>query len=353
MHKIAILVPFFFLFAGIAQGEEGLLSRAKSQFEPIPKTPPKIEGNPADPARLELGRKLYFDPRLSASHLISCNTCHNVGLAGADLQETSIGHGWQKGPRNAPTVYNSVFNFAQFWDGRAKDLAEQAKGPVQASVEMNSTPELVIKTLNSLPEYKEFFSKAFPDSENPLTFNNVARAIEVYEATLVTPGAPFDLYLQGNETALGEEEKRGLEFFMDKGCSACHGGINMGGSGYYPFGVIEAPDAEIRPPEDLGRFKVTNTSGDRYVFKSPSLRNIELTPPYFHSGTVWSLKDAVAVMGSAQLGIQLNSDETQTITAFLRTLTGEQPREEYPVLPPNTPETPRPKLFSPETGGKK
>ncbi len=330
--------------ATLAAGADDLMKRAQGQFKPIPQTPPVIEGNEATPEKVELGRILYFDPRLSESHLISCQTCHNVGLAGVDLQETSIGHGWQKGPRNAPTVFNAVFNVAQFWDGRAKDLAEQAKGPVQASVEMNSTPELAVKTLNSMPEYKEAFAAAFSDQKDPVTFDNMAKAIEVFEATLVTPNAPFDKYIKGDEKALSAQQKKGLQLFMDKGCVSCHNGINVGGQGYYPFGVVEKPGADILPPEDKGRYAVTKTASDEYVFRSPSLRNIDLTPPYFHSGNVWPLEQAVAVMGSAQLGISLTDQEAKDIKAFLVALNGDQPEVLHPLLPQRTPETPKPAL---------
>jgi len=320
-----------------------LRERAVKTFKPVPESAPALKGNPATGVKVELGKMLYFDPRLSASALISCNTCHNVGMGGMDYQETSIGHGWQKGPRNAPTVLNSVFNIAQFWDGRAKDLMEQAKGPVQASVEMNNTPDQVIKTLKSMPGYVRIFKKAFPDEEDPVTFDNMAKAIEVFEATLLTPGSRFDKYLKGDTNALSKTEKEGLGLFMDKGCSICHGGVNMGGQGYYPFGVVERPSEEILQG-DKGRFKVTRLKSDEYVFKAPSLRNIELTPPYFHSGKVWDLKEAVTIMGSAQLGVKLTDSEVQKITAFLRTTTGTQPKVEYPVLPAPTADTPRPKL---------
>ncbi len=323
---------------------EDLLAGAKALFKPVPVKPPELKGNPASPVKIELGAKLYFDPRLSKSQLISCNTCHNVGLGGADLQETSTGHGWQKGPRNAPTVLNSVYNIAQFWDGRAKDLAEQAKGPVQASVEMNATPELVLKTLNSIPEYVQAFKNAYPGQKDPVSFDNMAKAIEVYEATLITPDAPFDRFLKGDRKALNSKEASGLKLFIDKGCVACHGGVNVGGAGYYPFGVVAKPAEKIMPRGDKGRFAVTNTSGDEYVFRSPSLRNVAITAPYFHSGVVWSLKEAVSIMGSSQFGIQLSNDETDAITAFLGTLTGKQPTVAYPLLPPSTDTTPRPVL---------
>ena len=330
--------------AGQALATEDLQARAKAIFKPVPDKPPVLKGNPATPAKIELGAKLYFDPRLSKSQLISCNTCHNAGLGGADLQATSTGHGWQKGPRNAPTVLNSVYNIAQFWDGRAKDLAEQAKGPVQASVEMNNSPDRVLKTLNSMPEYVRLFKASFPADTNPVSFDNMARAIEVFEATLITPGARFDRYLKGSRTALSVREPDGLKLFMDKGCAGCHGGLNLGGNGYYPFGVVAKPAENIMPRGDKGRFAVTKSSGDEYVFRAPSLRNVAITAPYFHSGGVWSLKEAVAVMGSAQFGIQLSDHETEAITAFLGSLTGRQPRIVYPILPPSSDTTPHPTL---------
>lgn len=330
------------LAGGTAAAQRSLQEQAASLFKPIPEEPPQMESNPLTPEKVELGRMLYFDPRLSASQLISCQTCHNVGLAGADLQETSIGHGWQRGPRNAPTTYNSVFNVAQFWDGRAKDLAEQAKGPVQAAVEMNNTPERVVETLKSMPEYVERFGRAFPDQEDPVTFENMAMAIEAFEATLLTPGAPFDEYLQGDEGALTDTQKEGLQLFMDNGCASCHYGVNLGGMGYYPFGVVEAPSEDVRPANDPGRFEVTNTASDKYVFKSPTLRNVAITQPFFHSGKVWKLQDAVQIMGSSQLGYELDSTEAASITEFLESLTGNQPEVVHPVLPPSTEETPRP-----------
>jgi len=327
---------------GAVAANDDIDKRAQRAFKPIPDHPPTLKHNPGNPAMLDLGRLLFFDPRLSSSHLISCNTCHNVGLGGVDLQETSIGHGWQKGPRNAPTVLNAVFNLAQFWDGRAEDLEAQAKGPVQAGVEMNSKPDRVMETLASIPNYVELFQKAFPEQKEPLTFDNMAKAIELFETTLITPDAPFDRYLRGDRKALSPRETQGLGLFLNKGCAACHGGINAGGTGYFTFGVLETPQGGVRPADDTGRYKLTNTADDKYKFKSPSLRNIALTPPYFHSGKVWSLRDAVQIMGSAQLGIQISSEEADSIVFFLDTLTGRQPKVEYPILPPGTNTTPRP-----------
>lgn len=344
---VTIVLISALALAAPALAADPILEEARTLFEPVPQTPPTLTNNPASPARVELGKMLYFEPRLSSSHLISCNTCHNVGLGGVDLLETSVGHGWQAGPRNSPTVFNAVFNVAQFWDGRAEDLAEQAKGPVQAAVEMNNTPERVVATLESMPRYVDLFAQAFPGEQDPVTFDNMARAIEVFEATLITPNDPFDRYLAGDPQALTADQREGLALFMDHGCASCHHGVNLGGTDYFPFGVFEKPGADILPAGDVGRFEVTNTSGDEYVFKSPSLRNIALTPPYFHSGKVWDLEDSVEIMGSSQLGIELNADEVRLITEFMRTLTGDQPQVVHPTLPPNTAATPRPLLMVP------
>ena len=329
--------------AGAASADEDLMSRAKVLFKPIPHEITDVKNVRITPERVALGKALFFDPRLSKSGFISCNSCHNVGMGGADFQQTAVGHGWQKGPRNSPTVLNSVFNIAQFWDGRAPDLKEQAKGPIQAAVEMNNTPELVVKTLRSMPEYVTMFSKAFPAETDPVSFDNMASAIEVFEATLLTPDSLFDKFLQGDASALSKQEQEGLEKFSKKGCAACHGGINMGGTGYYKFGVMENPAPDIMTG-DKGRFKITSLEKDEYTFKSPSLRNIALTPPYFHSGKIWSLEEAVSIMGSSQLGIVLSKKDIGDITAFLRTTTGTQPKIGYPVLPAPTDSTPRPRL---------
>jgi cytochrome c peroxidase len=340
LAKLLMTAPV--LMVAPAASAETLMEEAQEYFKPIPSMVPAVKDNAVTREKVELGRMLFFDPRLSASHLISCNTCHNLGMGGDDNLETSIGHGWAKGPRNAPTVLNAVFNVAQFWDGRADDLKAQAKGPIQAGVEMNNTPEMVEVTLKSMPEYVERFSRAFSGEKAPLTFDNMAKAIEAFEATLITPASRFDQYLEGNVNALNAQEKEGLRLFMDKGCVACHAGVNLGGENYYPFGVIEKPGAEILPEGDKGRFAVTQTAGEEYVFRAAPLRNIELTAPYFHSGNVWDLRQAVAVMGESQLGETLNDVEADAITAFLRTLTGEQPRVEYPILPVSTEATPRP-----------
>ena len=264
-----------------------------------------------------------------------------MGTGGADNIPTSVGHGWQHGPRNSPTVLNAVFNVAQFWDGRAADLAEQAKGPVQASVEMNATPELVEETLRSIPAYVEKFAAAFPGEKDPVNFDNMAEALEAFESTLVTPNSRMDQFLLGKDS-LDQKELAGLRLFIDKGCIACHSGVNFGGQNYYPFGLVKRPGADVLPEGDRGRFDVTKTASDEYVFRAAPLRNIALTAPYFHSGEVWSLEEAVALMGTSQLGTELNDEEVTAITAFLHTLTGDQPVVVYPTLPASTADTPRP-----------
>jgi cytochrome c peroxidase len=328
--------------ASPATAANELRKQAQDLFQPIPDQPPVLEGNPATTAKIELGAALYFDPRLSESHAISCNSCHMIGLGGVDLQPTSLGHRWQKGGRNAPTVLNSVFNTAQFWDGRAKDLEAQAGGPMINPVEMASSPAHVEEMLKKIPGYKPKFEAAFPEEINPISIANVTKAIAVFEATLITPNAPFDKFLNGNDIALNATQKEGLRLFIDKGCASCHNGINVGGGRYAPFGVVEKPGADLLPPQDKGRFEVTKSKDDEYVYKVPTLRNIELTPPYFHTGKVWDLKQAVTIMDSAQLGAKLTDEEVTKIVAFLGSLTGEQPKVVYPILPPSTGATPTP-----------
>ncbi len=338
---------FAVLLASVGSGaaaaaEDDLLDSARSLFAPIPHEAPALAGNPSTPEKVTLGKMLFFEPRLSQSHTVSCNSCHSVGMGGVDALETSIGHRWQQGPRNAPTVLNAVFNTAQFWDGRAADLAEQAGGPLLNPSEMASSEAHVVEMLKAIPGYVEAFQRAFPGGAELVTFDHVRQAIAVFEATLITPNAPFDRYLQGDTAALSEAQKQGLDLFVNKGCASCHNGINLGGQMYAPFGVVEQPGAELLPPADKGRFQVTHTVSDEYVFKVPALRNVALTIPYFHSGRSWDLRQAVAVMGASQLGIQLTGEEVDKITAFLQALTGEQPRVEYPILPPSTVNTPQP-----------
>jgi cytochrome c peroxidase len=343
--SLALAVALCVTAGTAAASDDRLREMAKSAgLEPIPYGIQSVSDNPLTYEKIELGKMLFFDPRLSKSGVISCNTCHNLGTGGDDNLPTSIGHGWQQGPRNSPTVLNAVFNAAQFWDGRAEDLKAQAKGPIQAGVEMANEPDQVVETLTSMPDYVERFGRAFPGEHDPVSFDNMAKAIEAFEVTLVTPNAPFDQFLEGNDGALTDVQKEGLALFIDKGCTACHSGVNLGGQEYFPFGLIKRPGADILPPEDKGRYRVTKTASDEYVFRAAPLRNIAITAPYFHSGEVWDLEQAVAVMGTAQLGAKLTDDEVASIAEFLRTLTGEQPQVTYPQLPVETGETPKPKL---------
>lgn len=340
------LLPLLLLTAASVQADDAALrEKAESAgLEPIPYGLTEVKDNPVTREKIELGKMLFFDPRLSKSGVISCNTCHNLGTGGDDNLPTSVGHGWQQGPRNSPTVLNAVFNAAQFWDGRAEDLKAQAKGPIQAGVEMANKPEQVVETLNSMPEYVERFARSFPGEDDPVSFDNMAKAIEAFEVTLVTPNSPFDQFLEGNDGALTDAQKEGLELFVDKGCTACHSGVNLGGQEYFPFGLVKRPGADILPPEDKGRYRVTETATDEYVFRAAPLRNIAITAPYFHSGEIWDLEQAVAVMGTAQLGAKLTDEEVASIAGFMETLTGEQPEVTYPQLPVETDATPKPKL---------
>jgi cytochrome c peroxidase len=207
---------------------------------------------------------------------------------------------------------------------------------------MGSSPGGIVERLKAIPGYVARFREAFPGQDDPITFEHVRRLIALFEATLITPDAPFDRYLRGNEDAMTPEEKNGLRVFLEKGCVQCHHGVNVGGGRYAPFGVVEVPGADLLPREDKGRFNVTRTADSEYVFKVPGLRNVVLTAPYFHSGRAWDLRQAVAVMGTSQLGAALNDDEVDEIVAFLYSLTGRQPVVTYPMLPPNGPDTPRP-----------
>ncbi|MDO5613909.1 MAG: cytochrome-c peroxidase [Paracoccus sp. (in: a-proteobacteria)] len=350
---IALAMPAFAQEA--AMDDAALRDLAIANFDPIPQEPQPLrisdeapQGHPLVEEKIQLGKMLYFDPRMSSSQLISCQTCHQLGLGGTDDQEVSIGHGWQKGPRNAPTVFNAVFNIAQFWDGRAPDLAEQAKGPVQASVEMHNTPDVVVATLKSMPGYVEAFATAFPDQDDPINFDNFAHAIEQFEATMITPNSALDRFMAGDDSAMDEQQKRGLQAFVETGCVTCHSGINVGGQDYFPFGVLENPGAEILPENDPGRFNVTNTASDEYVFRAAPLRNIALTAPYFHSGKVWDLQQAVKIMSTSQLGTEMTPEQADDIVAFLHTLTGERPEVTLPILPERTADTPNPEPMLPQ-----
>jgi len=290
--------------------------------------------------QVELGKKLYFDPRLSKSGFISCNSCHNLSMGGTDNLKTSIGHNWQEGPINSPTVLNSSLSVAQFWDGRAADLKEQAAGPIANPGEMAFTHTLAISVLESIPGYVKEFKLVY--GEDGIDIDKVTEAIAEFEETLVTPNSPFDQWLLGDKDALSDAELAGYQLFKDSGCVACHNGAAAGGTTFQKMGVVE-PYQTDNPAE--GRFAVTGKDADRFKFKVPTLRNVELTYPYFHDGEAATLEEATEIMGRLQLGRKYSASETDSIVAFMKTLTGDQPRFELPILPPSTNETPRPRPF--------
>jgi len=325
--KVTVLTLAGFLFG---------VSSAMAQ-EPITPIRPVQEINLA---QVELGKKLYFDPRLSKSGFISCNSCHNLSMGGTDNLKTSIGHNWQRGPINAPTVLNSSLNLAQFWDGRAADLKEQAGGPIANPGEMAFTHTLAIDVLNSIPEYATEFKQVFGTDQ--IDIDKVTLAIAEFEKTLVTPNSRFDKWLLGDKDAITQKELAGYKLFKNSGCVACHNGEAVGGNSFQKMGVVEAYKAKS-PAEGLSA--VTGKDADRFKFKVPTLRNVEMTYPYFHDGEAETLAEAVDIMGRLQLGKKFSDEENAKIVAFLKTLTGDQPQFLLPVLPPSTDKTPRPRPF--------
>jgi cytochrome c peroxidase len=312
----------------------GAASAADEPIQPIPAAKPKNEN------MVELGKMLFFDPRLSKSGFISCNSCHNLSMGGTDNLQTSIGHNWHQGPINSPTVLNSSMSLAQFWDGRAKDLKEQAGGPIANPGEMAFTHELAVDVLRSIPEYRTRFKQVF--GSDKITIDPVTDAIAAFEETLVTPDSRFDKWLKGDKSAINKTELEGYKIFKDSGCTSCHNGPAVGGASFQKFGIHEPYQTKSKAE---GRFAVTGKDADRLMFKVPTLRNVELTYPYFHDGAAATLEEAVDIMGRLQLGRKFNKDENAKVVAFLKTLTGKQPEFKLPILPPSTKETPRPKPF--------
>ncbi len=312
------------------------VAQAASQ-EPIQ---PIAAAKVSNPALVELGKKLYFDPRLSKSGFISCNSCHNLSMGGTDNIKTSIGHNWNEGPINAPTVLNSSLNLAQFWDGRAADLQAQAGGPIANPGEMGFTHTLAVNMLQTIPGYVAEFKKAFGTEK--VTIEEVTKAIAAFEETLVTPNSRFDKWLKGDKKALSKDELAGYKLFKDSGCVACHNGPAVGGNSFQKMGLVEAYKASS-PAE--GRSAVTGKDADRFNFKVPTLRNVEMTYPYFHDGAANTLPEAVDTMARIQLGKKFTADENAKVVAFLKTLTGDQPNFKLPILPPSADATPRPTPF--------
>ena len=310
----------------------GMLPIPSSQLELL-----KLIEDPKSPitdAKVTLGKRLFFEPRLSKSGLISCNTCHNLGMGGADGVAAAVGHKWTANPAhlNSPTVYNAVFNSSQFWDGRDPHLEAQAQGPMQAGPEMAAPKSLVEARVNSMPAYVKEFKAAY-GNDVKIDFELVTATIGLFERTLVTPSR-FDDFMEGNSKALTKKEKTGLKVFIDKGCASCHNGVGIGGT-MQPFQV-----AKKYKFANLGGFQ-----GDKNgMVKTPTLRNIEETAPYFHNGAIWSLKAAVKEMGSTQLGIKISTKEAKQIVCFLKSLTGDKGDISYPQLPVITNKTPKPDM---------
>lgn len=279
--------------------------------------------NPASPAKVELGRKLYFEKRLSKKGNISCNSCHDVARHGVDGEATSPGTDGVRGGRNSPTSFNAAGSFVQFWDGRSPSVEQQALGPILNPVEMAMPSEAAaVAVLKAIPDYVTSFEAAFPNEQNPVTFANVGKAIGAFERKLATPSR-WDDYLRGQQDALTDTEVEGLALFTNVGCMVCHTGELLGGSMYQKVGVVEPWPNQ----KDQGRFEVTKQDGDRMMFKVPTLRNIAETAPYFHDGSAATLEAAVAKMGRHQLGIKLADSEVAAIAAWLKSLTGKAPAE--------------------------
>lgn len=297
------------------------------------------DGEVPSAAMIDLGRMLYYEPRLSKNHDVSCNSCHQLDRYGVDNEPTSPGHRGARGDRNSPTSYNAALHLAQFWDGRAVDVEAQAKGPVLNPAEMAMADEAsVVAVLASIPGYRAAFAAGFPGAEDPITYDNMALAIGAFERGLVTPGR-FDAFVMGDTSALSASEQRGLVTFVEVGCVSCHMGAGVGGSTYQKLGLVNP-----YPTEDQGRFSVTQAEGDRFLFKVPGLRNVEQTGPYFHDGSVATLDEAVRKMAFHQLGQELGDEDVMSIIAFLGSLTGEIPADyvRAPLLPDSGDETPDP-----------
>ncbi len=321
-----------------------LRAMAKALFGALPERA-EHKDYPLTDAKTALGKTLYFENRISKNQDLSCASCHALDGFGADTRPeaiergTSFGHKTQFGDRNSPTVFNSALQFVQFWDGRAADVEEQAKGPVLNPVEMAMPSEdSVVAVLKSIPGYEPLFKAAFPESEDAITYTNMVKAIGAFERLLITP-APFDRFLGGDDSALSQEQLEGLDTFVGSGCIACHTGPLLGGGMYQKLGLIKPFETK-----DEGRSAISGNAADKYFFKVPMLRNIEKTAPYFHDGSVKTLEDAVKLMAVHQTPQgALSDDKVSKLVAFLRSLTGELPKalSEPSELPASGPKTPK------------
>ncbi len=326
--------------------DKALLAKAQGMFQPLPAHDEMLKAHPFTDAQVKLGHQLWYEPRLSRGNTVSCNSCHNLASSGVDNLPTSQGFKGQFGGRNSPTVLNAALLGSQFWDGRAATVEEQAGGPLLNPVEMaNTSEEAVVAKIADIPEYQQMFKEAYADKGGAISFANITDAIAAFERTLLTPSR-WDDYLKGNVAALNPQERKGLASFIDNGCIACHAGVNLGGTTFQKFGLVDGPYWKFTGSQkrDEGRFEVTQAENDKFLFRVPGLRNVANTYPYFHDGSVWSLEEAVSIMGQAQLGKQLPKEQVNDIVAFLGALTGDVSAEArtVPVLPPSNSEKARP-----------
>jgi len=319
----------------------GASSTALAEWQALPSKAPAPADNPTTPEKVELGKILYHDPRLSSTGTVACASCHNVMAGGEDNRGGSVGVGAQVGGRSAPTVWNAAFNATQFWDGRAPSLEAQARGPVTNPIEMGMKNwDDVVVRLKAIPGYAPLFSKAFGGGDT-ITADNAAKAIAAYERTLITPNSAYDKFASGDKSALTEQQQRGLKTFAEIGCNACHAGPAFNGQNgqgtgvYMKFPTNENPALEDQYgfSKDQGRYEVTKSETDKHFFKVPTLRNVALTAPYFHNGKVKTLEEAVKIMAKVQLDKELSPPQVEDIVAFLNALTGEFPKQEFPRLP--------------------
>ena len=325
--------------ADISAEDKALLERAQATFKPLPDLAEMQKVRPFTEEQVKLGQQLWYENRLSKGNTVSCNSCHNLATAGVDNMPTSAGHKSQFGARNSPTALNAALLGSQFWDGRAADVEEQAGGPLLNPVEMANAIEAdAAAKIAGIPEYQEKFKAAFPE-DGAVSFKNITTALGAFERTLLTP-TRWDDYLKGNVSALSEQERKGVRAFMDNGCIACHNGVNLGGTMFQKFGLVDGPYWKHidDPKHDKGRADVTKKAEDEFFFRVPGLRNVERTYPYFHNGSVWELDKAVNIMAKAQLGKTLAPEDTENIVAFLKALSGNVPESArtMPELPVST-----------------
>lgn len=337
LRTLPYLTIIAFGIAGAGQAEETINRSILGMFQPLPEVAENPE-NPLTDEKVDLGRMLFYDTRLSADRTVSCNTCHDLASFGDDGGKVSTGIDGQKGGRSAPMIYNSALNIAQFWDGRSPDVEDQAKGPPLNTIEMGMKDGAHVESvLKTVPGYDKLFKAAFPGEDDPITYDNVGKAIGAFERKLFAP-APWDAFLEGDDEALTDPQKKGLNLFITKGCSTCHQGAGVGGHMFQKLGLVKP-----WPTEDKGRAEVEGFEAQVGFFKVPTLRNVTETAPYLHDGSIATLEEMVKKMALHQQGHVLSDEETESIIEFLKSLKGELPMDyiKMPPLPRDGPDTPR------------